>query len=131
MVKVILLFFILSTSIFVNAQTDSFKCGEFFTHYDTLMGENLIVIWETPPTLKKCSQKNVRALKELVKKHTHYSCVIVEMIINHRGKPICFRFKPKLREKIKEIFVEELKKLDFKPAKQGEKEIESIYMFRI
>lgn len=131
MVRVFILTLMLFVNPFVNAQTDTLDCDKSFKYYDNLLGENLIVVWDTPPSIKKCSQKNVRALKELVKKHTHYSCVIVEMIINHRGKPICFRFKPKLREKIKEIFIEELKKLDFKPAKQGEKEIESIYMFRI
>jgi hypothetical protein len=53
------------------------------------------------------------------------------LIINPKGAPICFRFKQKLRPEIKAIFIEELKKLHFKPAKQKEKEVESIYMLRI
>jgi hypothetical protein len=131
MVKVILLLIALSTSIFVNAQTDSLKCGEFFTHYDTLMGENLIVIWETPPTLKKCSQIDLSILKEFVKEKTNYEHLFVDMIIDSEGVPICFRFKQEIDSRVMAKLIDKLKLLRFKPALKRDKGVGSIYTLKI
>lgn len=131
MVKDIVLFFALSTSIFVNAQTDSLKCEESFTHYDTLLGENLIVIWETPPILKKCSQKDVSKLKEFVKEQINYEHILVDMIIDSEGVPICFRFKQEIDSGIMAKLIDKLKLLRFKPALKRDKGVESIYTLKI
>lgn len=48
MVKIIALFCVLSINLPVNAQVDTLKCEESFTHYDTLLGENLIAICNLP-----------------------------------------------------------------------------------
>lgn len=131
MVKTIALFCALSTSILVNAQVDTLKCEEAFSHYDTLLGENLIVIWETPPSLKECFQKDVDKLEEFARKQTDYESILVDMIINTDGIPICFRFKQQIEPMIKNKLTNELKLLRFKPALLQNKRVESIYTIKI
>lgn len=131
MVKIVMLFLALSTSIFVNAQTDTLICEGYFTHYDALFGENLIVIWETPPTLKRCFQKNVDKLKEYAREHINYEYILVDIIIDSEGIPICFRFKQEIELEIKAMFIDELKLLRFKPALQKKKGVESVYTLKI
>ncbi len=131
MVKVITLFFVLSASICANAQVDTVNCEDSFAHYDSLLGENLIVVWETPPSIKKCFQKDVSTLKDLVKKQTNYEYVLVDIIIDSKGKPICFRFKQEIKSEIKTMLIDKLKLLRFNPALQKGKGIESIYTLKI
>ena len=116
MVKIIALFCVLSINLLVNAQVDTLKCEESFTHYDTLLGENLIAIWETPPSLRK---------------QTSYECILVDMIIDSDGIPICFRFKQQIEPVIKAKLTDKLKLLRFKPAIIRNKRVESIYTIKI
>ena len=132
MVKVIvLLFALLSMSIFVNAQTDTLECKEYFTHYDTLLGESLIVIWETPPVLKKCSQKDINNLKEFAREQINYEYILVDMIIDTGGVPVCFRFKQEVKKEIKKTLIDKLKLLRFTPALNKDKKVESIYTLKL
>lgn len=131
MVRIVALFCVLSTNILVNAQVDTLKCEESFTHYDTLLGENLIVIWETPPSLKECSQKDVDTLEEFVRKQTNYDYILIDMIIDSEGIPICFRFKQEIEPVIKVKLTDKLKLLRFKPALIQDKRVESIYTIKI
>lgn len=131
MVTIVALFCVLSTNILVNAQVDTLKCEETFTHYDTLLGENLIVIWETPPSLKECSQKDVDTLEEFVRKHTNYEYILIDIIIDSEGVPICFRFKQEIEPVIKDKLTDKLKLLRFKPALIQDKRVMSIYTIKI
>ena len=131
MVKIIALICVLSINLLVNAQVDTLKCEESFTHYDTLLGENLIVIWETPPSLKECSGQDVDRLKEFARKQTSNECILVDMIIDSDGIPICFRFKQQIEPVIKAKLTDKLKLLRFKPAIIRNKRVESIYTIKI
>ena len=131
MVKNIVLILTLFASTLANAQTDAYKCEEYFAHYDTLLGENLIVIWETPPILKKCSHKEIGKLEKLVSKQESYEYILADMIIDSEGVPICFRFKQEVETKIKSELIEKLKLLRFKPAMRDGKRVESIYTIKI
>ena len=132
MVKnIILLFTLLSASIFVNAQTDTLKCKEYFEHYDTLLGENLIVIWETPPILKKYSQKDISNIKEFAREQINFDYTLLDMIIDTRGVPVCFRFKQEIKLETKEKLIDKLKMLRFSPALNKDKEVESIYTLKL
>jgi hypothetical protein len=131
MVKTVALLCILSTHILVNAQVDTLKCKEYFTYYDTLLGENLIVIWETPPVLKKCFQKDVDMLKEIVRKQTNCKYILIDMIIDSEGLPICFRFMQEIEPAIKTKLTDKLKSVRFKPALIRDKGVMSIYVLKI
>lgn len=131
MVKNLILFLTLLTSILANAQTDTLKCEEHFAYYDTLLGEYLIILWETPPILQKYSQKEISNLKKFVEKLGRYEYILVDMLIDSKGVPICFRFKQEIETKIKSKFIAKLKLLRFKPAMRKNKGIESIYTLKI
>lgn len=131
MVKIIISLLILFVSIQVSGQTDTLSCEDSFEYYDTTLGEKLIVIWDTPPSIKKCSLKNVETLRRITKDFTNKEYILVDMIIDSIGKPKCYRFHQKLKPANKAIFVDELKKLRFKPAQQKGKGIESIYTLKI
>ncbi len=131
MAKIVVLFFTLSAGIFVNAQTDTLNCKESFAHFDALLGENLIVIWEAPSSLKKCSQKDMSKLKEFAKEQTKYEYILVDMIIDSEGIPICFRFNREIESEIKAKFIDKLKLFRFNPALQKGKGVESIYTLKI
>lgn len=131
MVKIIVLILTLFASTFVIAQTDANKCEENFAHYDTLLGENLIVIWETPPILKECSGKELGKLEKLVSKLERYEYILADLIIDSEGVPICFRFKPEVEKKTKSELIEKLKLLRFEPAMREGKGVESIYTIKI
>lgn len=130
MVKFIALFCTLST-LLANAQVDTLKCEESFAYYDTLLGDTPIVMWESPPSLKKCSQKEINTLKEFARKHTNYEELLIDMIIDSEGVPICFRFKQGIEPVIKDKFTDKLKLLRFNPALIRNKRVESIYTLRI
>lgn len=127
----IALFCVLSTSILANAQIDTLKCEEFFTHYDTLLGENLIVLWETPSSLKGCSQKVVDTLEDFARKQTNYKYILIDIIIDSEGVPICFRFRQEIEPVIKVKLTDKLRLLRFKPALIKDKRVESIYTLKI
>lgn len=130
MVKIVILFCILST-ILANAQVDTLKCEESFAYYDTLLGDTPIVIWESPPSLKECSQKEIDTLKEFARKHANYEYILIDMIIDSEGVPICFRFKQGIGPMIRAKFTDKLKLLRFNPALIRDKRVESIYTLRI
>lgn len=131
MVKFIVLFFTLSTCITANAQVDTLKCKCRFTRYDKLLGENLIVLWETPPALKECSQKDVNSLKESVRDKLNYDYILVDIIVDSEGIPICFRFKQDIKSEFRAKLIEKLKLLRFKPALVKGNAVESIYTIKI
>jgi len=131
MVRIIILFFALFANLQATAQTETSNCKQAFEHYDKLLGENLIFVWETPPSIKKCSHKSINVLSDLVTKHTNYEYIIVSIIIDSTGTPICFKFEPKVDSEIKIMFEEKLKQLNFNPALQREKGVESIYTIKI
>ena len=131
MVKIIALFCVLSINLLVNAQVDTLKCEESCTHYDTLLAENLIAIWVTPPSLKECCGQDVDRLKEFARKQTSYECILVDMIIDSDGIPIWFRFKQQIEPVIKAKLTDKLKLLRFKPAIIRNKRVESIYTIKI
>ena len=66
------MFCVLSTNFLTNAKLDTIICDEYFNNIDTLLGKNLIVIWDTPPSLKECSQKNVDKLEKIARKQINY-----------------------------------------------------------
>ena len=130
--KIVALFCALSANILVNAQVDTLRCKEYFTHYETLFGENLIVIWETPPLLKECSQKNIDELEKFVREQTSYEYILVNMIIDSEGVPVCFRFGQEIESEIKTKLTDKLKLVRFKPALiRGDEKVESIYTLKI
>ncbi len=131
MVKIVALFCVLSTNFLANTQVDTIKCEESFTHLDTLLGENLIVIWETPPSLKECSQKDLVMLEEFARNQINYEYIFIDMIIDSEGVPICFRFKQEIEQINRVKITDKLKLLRFNPALIQDKRLESIYTIKI
>ena len=70
-------------------------------------------------------------LKEFARKQTSYECILVDMIIDSDGIPICFRFKQQIEPVIKAKLTDKLKLLRFKPAIIRNKRVESIYTIKI
>jgi hypothetical protein len=85
----------------------------------------------SPPALKKCSQKDINKLKEFVREQINYEYILVGLIIDSEGIPICFRFKQEIESEMKAKLTDKLKLLRFKPALQRGKGVESIFTIKI
>lgn len=131
MVRIVTLLLVLFVNGQMSAQTDALNCEDSFEYYDRLLGENLIVVWDTPPSIKKCSQKNINTLRELMEKHINKEYALVDIIIDSKGRPKCYRFHQKLKPENRAILIDELQKLGFKPAQQKGEGVESIYTLKI
>ena len=73
MVKYCLLFYALFAFSLSNAQVqDTLNCEKIFRYYENLLSDKVIFIWETAPSLKKCSYEQLELLKKEAKKRCFY-----------------------------------------------------------
>jgi len=130
MVRIIVLFFVLFTCVQINIQSqDTLNCEKVFRYYDDLLSDKLIFIWETPPSLKKCSNKIIEYLNKEISQ-LGLETIMVNMIIDTAGTPRCFRINQQLKLETKRVIIDKLKQLKFNPALQREKPVESIYTLK-
>lgn len=130
MVKIGMLFLMAILCTHVIAQSDTLYCKESFEYYDSIQSNKLIVIWDIPPSVEECSQKDIVLLNDLVKE-AGIEYIIVDMIIDSLGRPVCFRIAPKLEPDLRNILIEKLRLLRFTPALQKGKEVESTYTLKL
>lgn len=131
MVRICMLIFVIISCFQGKAQThDTLNCEKTFKFYDELLGEELIVIWETPPSIKECSNETVSCLRNKTKQIGLQS-IVVNMIIDTTGVPVCFKFNQELEPETEKLIIRKLKQVRFNPALQKGRGTESIYTLRI
>jgi hypothetical protein len=131
MVRAIVLFFILFTCIQINVQSqDTLNCEKAFKYYEDLFSDKVIFIWDTAPSIKKCSNKNIESLHKEISQ-LGLETVIVSMIIDTTGTPKCFRINQSIKTETKRVIIDKLKQLKFNPALQKKKPVESIYTLKL
>ncbi|MEN8251421.1 MAG: hypothetical protein ABFS32_21015, partial [Bacteroidota bacterium] len=57
--------------------------------------------------------------------------IVVNMIIDTMGVPVCFRFIQELEPETEKLIIKDLKQVQFNPALQAGEGTESIYTLRI
>jgi hypothetical protein len=131
MVKFYLLLYALFTFSLSNAQVqDTLNCEKIFRYYENLLSDKVIFIWDTAPSLKKCSYEQLELLKKEAK-NLKLEPVFIAVIIDSDGIPVCFKFYQRIASDKKQFLIDRLEKFRFNPAFQEGKAVESFYTFKI
>lgn len=109
-----------------NAQSDSIKCEELYDYFHSITENELIWLWETPP---KCVNRDsissfIIYPKQAIEDEI-VGTVILELIIDKKGRPICPKILRSIRNDIDNEALRIVKKLNFSPAMQGNEPVMS------
>ncbi len=114
-------------TLLMSKQVDTLECEKYFEYYESLLEDRVIIIWETPPSINIYSQEKINVIQSIIKTYTCYEYLVVRLIIDPEGVPICYRFNEKLRPDIKKRLIDKLRELRFNPAQQRGRGVISIY----
>lgn len=104
---------------------DTLSCEKKIDRYEKLSSEYLIMMWEKYPVITKCSWHYKFIIEEQLKKLGYKEFIILSMIIDKTGVPICVKVDTKMKLVDKQYLIMEVKKLKFEPAEQNGKPVES------
>ena len=85
-------------------------CDSVYAHFEELMSNQLIMLWETPPDFKE--HTDVYKIRMLL---TRYNCA-VKLVVDTLDTPKCIKFLPEIDPFVAESIINEIKECNFSAA---------------
>ncbi len=101
-------------------------CDSVYAHFEELMSNQLIMLWETPPDFKE--HTDVYKIRMLL---TRYNCA-VKLVVDTLDTPKCIKFLPEIDPFVAESIINEIKECNFSAASvRNKKVVAPLYVVRL
>lgn len=129
--NIFLLIVFIASTLNLRAQVnDSISCDTQFRHFNSVMNEKLIIMWDEAPSIQQSSKELIVSIRDSINK-LGIQPFIVEIIVDSIGSPLCVRFLGGgLKADDKSALKQKLKKIRFNPAIQNNHKVKSIYILK-